>query len=300
MIVVPIYGQDNSDYFPYKKNNYWEYLWLESCCYDTIVSLSIFDTTDSEGRKVAVFNSYFINPIKPPVMLPDSGTYIIDSSLNVFTNAEPIGYQEYALIYKLNGIQGEQWVMYDYSHSGNGPFEIARIKEIIDTTLFGVGTKLMWMNYFLATDSTDTIGLDRGWDALMKGLGLYFRQREGWPGIGLRGAVIDGVLYGDTTTVGVNEPTIHNQPFGFELYQNYPNPFNPKTVIRFHIPFISIVSLKIYDVLGREITILIDNEETHSGTNEVEFDASKLASGIYFYTLFSNNKILSKKMMLIK
>lgn len=113
--------------------------------------------------------------------------------------------------------------------------------------------------------------------------------------VGDRGLIIrltDSVVNVETERI--------NQPNKYILFQNYPNPFNPKTVIRFHIPFISIVSLKIYDVLGREITILIDNEETHSGTNEVEFDASKLASGIYFYTLFSNNKILSKKMMLIK
>ncbi|WP_304130577.1 T9SS type A sorting domain-containing protein, partial [Ignavibacterium album] len=113
--------------------------------------------------------------------------------------------------------------------------------------------------------------------------------------VGDRGLIIrltDSVVNVETERI--------NQPNKYILFQNYPNPFNPKTVIRFHIPFISIVSLKIYDVLGREITILIDNEETHSGTNEVEFDASKLTSGIYFYTLFSNNKILSKKMMLIK
>jgi len=107
-----------------------------------------------------------------------------------------------------------------------------------------------------------------------------------------------GIFRKDFVTSILNEE--NSFPNDIRLEQNYPNPFNPKTVIRFHLPFISIVSLKIYDLLGREITILIDNEETHSGTNEVELDASKFVSGIYFYTLFSNNKILNKKMMLIK
>ncbi|MFN7015372.1 MAG: T9SS type A sorting domain-containing protein, partial [Bacteroidia bacterium] len=291
--VIPTYGQDNSDYFPYKKNNYWEYLWLETGYPDTIVSLSVFDSVDNKGQKIAIFDSYFINPIKPPVMLPDSGTYIIDSSLNVFTNAEPIGYQEYALIYKLNGIQGEQWVIYDYSQIGGQGYEIARIKEINDTTLFGIRTKLMWIEYFYAPDSTDSSGLDRGWDALMKGLGLYFRQRELWPGIGLRGAVIDGVLYGDTTTVGVNEPISQNHPFSFELYQNYPNPFNPVTVITFSLYSGGNISLIVYDLLGNEVIRLIDNIYYQSGKYEKSWSSNDTdgvlpSSGIYFYRLSCN------------
>ncbi|MBI5661986.1 MAG: T9SS type A sorting domain-containing protein [Ignavibacterium album] len=305
LIIIPTYGQDNSDYFPYKKNNYWEYLWLETGYPDTIVSLSVFDSVDNEGQKIAIFDSYFINPIKPPVMLPDSGIYIIDSSLNVFTNAEPIGYQEYALIYKLNGIQGEQWVMYDYSHSGNGPFEIARIKEISDATLFGIKTKLMWIDYFYAPDSTDTTGLGRGGDVLAKGFGLQARQREGWPGIGLRGAVIDGVLYGDTTTVGVNEPTSQNHPLSFELYQNYPNPFNPVTVITFSLSSGGNISLIVYDLLGNEVIRLIDNIYYQSGKyekswNSNDTDGELLSSGIYFYRLSFNNHSITKSMILIK
>jgi hypothetical protein len=299
LFVLPAYSQDNADYFPYKKNNYWEYLWLESCCYDTIVSFSVFDTTDSEGRKIAVFDSYFINPIAPPAMLPDSGTYIIDSSLNVFSNYAIMGYNEYELIYKLNGIQGEQWVMYDYSQIGGQGYEMARITEINDTTLFGLTTKLMWIFYYYATDSTDTIGLGRGWDALMNGLGLYFRQREGWPGIGIKGAVIDGVLYGDTTTVGLDESALQNQPSSFQLYQNFPNPFNPITTIFYSIPKNGLVTLKVYDILGTEVTELL-NEVKETGSYSVTFNAADLPSGIYFYTLKSGNFTATKKLILLK
>jgi hypothetical protein len=85
----------------------------------------------------------------------------------------------------------------------------------------------------------------------------------------------------------------------FSLAQNYPNPFNPATVIEFSIPMNGRVSLKIYDILGQEVMSLL-NEEMNRGVHRVNFDASKLSSGIYFYTLQSGDYMQSKKMMLIK
>ena len=88
-------------------------------------------------------------------------------------------------------------------------------------------------------------------------------------------------------------------PAEFNLAQNYPNPFNPSTTISYSIPKQSKVSLKIYDMLGSEIAELV-NEEKAVGSYEVNFDASNLSSGIYFYTLKTNNSVLTKKMTLIK
>jgi len=85
----------------------------------------------------------------------------------------------------------------------------------------------------------------------------------------------------------------------FYLDQNYPNPFNPTTKIKYQIPELSLVTLKIYDVLGSEITTLV-NEKKHSGSFEVEFDAEQLPSGIYFYRLRAGNYVETKKMVLMK
>ena len=85
----------------------------------------------------------------------------------------------------------------------------------------------------------------------------------------------------------------------FDLGQNYPNPFNPNTEITFIIGTISFVTLKIYDVLGNEIAELI-NETKEPGKYLVSFDASKLSSGIYFYTVKANGYSLTKKMLLTK
>jgi len=88
-------------------------------------------------------------------------------------------------------------------------------------------------------------------------------------------------------------------PFVFKLEQNYPNPFNPSTIIRWQLPKESFVTLKVYDLLGNEITTLV-NEEKAAGNYEVTFDASVLPSGVYFYTLSTGNFISTKKMILTK
>lgn len=99
-------------------------------------------------------------------------------------------------------------------------------------------------------------------------------------------------------TVGINNE--NNIPNKFSvLYQNYPNPFNPSTKISYSIPEQSNVSLKIFDVLGREISTLV-NEEQASGNYTIEFDASSLKSGVYFYRLQNGSFSETKKFILLK
>ncbi len=88
-------------------------------------------------------------------------------------------------------------------------------------------------------------------------------------------------------------------PLDFRLRDNYPNPFNPSTKIRFEVPALKFVSLKIFDVFGREVATLVD-EMRAPGTHEVTWDASALASGMYFYRLSAGAFVQTKKMMLIK
>jgi len=89
---------------------------------------------------------------------------------------------------------------------------------------------------------------------------------------------------------------------GFELKQNYPNPFNPVTKIQFALPQSETqhsVSLRVYDIIGREVAVLV-NEAKEAGIYEVTFDASKLSSGLYFYSLSTSGKTITKKMMLLR
>ena len=117
-------------------------------------------------------------------------------------------------------------------------------------------------------------------------------------------------LYFDATSDVESEYFII--PKKFEVYQNYPNPFNPSTTIRWQQPETGLVTLKIYDVLGREISTLV-YKELSAGKHEVTFDASRFSSGIYFYQLIAVDPLTSsqngqagqrfiqtKKMILIK
>jgi hypothetical protein len=91
-----------------------------------------------------------------------------------------------------------------------------------------------------------------------------------------------------------------NIPEHFYLDQNYPNPFNPVTTIKFGLMAEMVVELKVFDVLGREVMTLINNDLLQAGSYDVTFDASRLASGSYIYTLKVGETMLSKKMILLK
>ena len=111
-------------------------------------------------------------------------------------------------------------------------------------------------------------------------------------------------ISGISLTVIDDEPV--NNPSKFKLNQNYPNPFNPNTTIKYSIPNVIstegrnlFVTLKVYDVLGKEVATLI-NKEKPAGNYEVNFDASKLSSGVYYYQLRASDYVETKKMILIK
>ena len=148
------------------------------------------------------------------------------------------------------------------------------------------------------------------------GRGVYYTTNQGvsWNYAGLDSLTVKRLIsYGDTTYVvtdrgifvlttapatGVSAKTL-SVPGTFDLYQNYPNPFNPTTTIQFSIPKLSNVKLKVFDLLGREVATLV-NGEMNTGEHEVVFDASRIASGVYFYHLQAGNFTATKKLVLIK
>ena len=103
---------------------------------------------------------------------------------------------------------------------------------------------------------------------------------------------------------GFKQKTTFRPPTVFRLDQNYPNPFNPSTMISYQLSAVSYVTLKVFDVLGREVTTLV-NEVKNPGNYEVKFDGSRFASGVYFYRLEATSKdghdfVSTKKLMVIK
>mgnify|MGYP002622468959 CR=1 FL=1 len=113
---------------------------------------------------------------------------------------------------------------------------------------------------------------------------------------------IDGAntrLYYDRLSAVSNIHNGNQTAEQYDLQQNYPNPFNPSTKINFSIPKDGFTSLKVYDIVGREVATLLANN-LQKGTYEVDFDGSKFSSGVYFYQLVSNDFVSVKKMILAK
>ncbi|MEJ2614020.1 MAG: 5'-nucleotidase C-terminal domain-containing protein [Ignavibacteriaceae bacterium] len=110
--------------------------------------------------------------------------------------------------------------------------------------------------------------------------------------------VVEGRIIADTVTVGVktNSDLI---PHSFQLMQNYPNPFNPTTYFEFRISDFGLVTLKVYDTLGREVAIIV-NKELPAGNYKYEWNASWLASGVYIYRLQAGSFVDTKKLILMK
>jgi hypothetical protein len=136
--------------------------------------------------------------------------------------------------------------------------------------------------YFNGTPANDSIRCKIKWD--------YWTFAQFWQ----PQAVVDDFEGGLTGIQNQNQTAEE-----FSLSQNYPNPFNPKTKIAFTIPQRSHVSLKVYDIAGREVMALVDGE-MGKGSYEADVDASHLASGTYFYRLEAGNFSETKKMTVIK
>jgi hypothetical protein len=135
----------------------------------------------------------------------------------------------------------------------------------------------------------DFLHLAQGSDLIDAGVDLGFPYYGEKPDL--------GAFESDYTTSIIDVNTLANN---FELFQNYPNPFNPVTRIRFDISHKQKISLKIYDVLDREVATLVDNILSQ-GSYEYHFNAGNLAGGVYFYQLKAgNDRLQTRKMILVK
>ena len=135
-------------------------------------------------------------------------------------------------------------------------------------------------------------------------LGIYFTDAMTGVVVGAGGAILRTTNGGNLTKILKEESTLH--PGVFMLSQNYPNPFNPATVISFYLPagqagspLTSHVTLKVFDIIGREVATLV-NEERQAGSYTVQWNAEGFASGVYFYRLQAGSLNETKKLMLQK
>ena len=159
-----------------------------------------------------------------------------------------------------------------------------------------IGTNDQQITFFLDWDS-QIIDEEQTF-VLQRGVGLSFFKVAFHFSEYLVGAIIDGVVYGDTNVVSV-EKAEDETPRHFSLSQNYPNPFNPSTTIRFDLPKATFVTLKVYNLLGEELETLLQ-EYRLAGFHKIHWTAEGLSSGHYFYRLQTGEFIDTKKFILNK
>lgn len=180
---------------------------------------------------------------------------------------------------------------------------------------FDALTKVPWFSYQIGTDwrqvwYDDTASLSAKYALVnsraLGGIGIWALSYDG-----ARREIWNGIKAAFGTT-GIEDPG-DARPGQFALYQNYPNPLNPRTAISYQLPALSeprslgrvegsassFVTLKVFDLLGREVAVLVD-QEMPSGYHTVTWNAQNLPSGVYMYRLIAGNHVESKKMQLLK
>ena len=201
----------------------------------------------------------------------------------------------------------EYWFEARHFTTGTGGLDIAYYSDSLQSGSPTNNTDKMLYVYANLTTPSSFSTPDQfsqhipGWSArgyIPATIELYNTSDVGVAWVGLDGS--NKRVYWDRYLAVVGVPKNLNElPGSFLLGQNYPNPFNPSTKIEFSLPKDEFVSIKIFDVVGREVTTLI-SKDMKAGTYEVEFNASRLSSGVYFYRMESGSFTKTKKMMIVK
>ena len=271
-------------------------------------SWTIFNSSNSNFPSRPIIGTVFLKGDSTFVSTTQGLVLICNDSANVIldTTNSTLGTQEFYCFYIDS--KGNKWISTIYQ---------GLVKWIDNSTFinYDVNNSNLPNNFINAIDEDSKgniwLATDRGLacfrnDTIISYSDLYNysvatlkidKEDKIWFGYFGEGNLLYFDGFNITTVTAVNEQP--NHPRDFYLLQNYPNPFNPVTNIGFRIAESGLVTLKVYDILGKEVATLV-NEEKGVGNYEVEFNASGLASGIYFYTLTTGNFTATKKLILIR
>ncbi len=248
------------------------------------------------------------------------GAFDVNQYFNANKSDAGAGYLE-SVRYSKNGTSDSEMELWaDWSvHSWDSNFWLQGTLQIIPVELTSFTAKVAESNVVLEwTTATETNNMgfevqrniEGNWETLdfIRGNGnsteiTHYTYQDNFNGLNYTGEVsyrlkqidFDGTFaYSDVAIVEVDfSPTVYS------LSQNYPNPFNPGTQIKFSTPEESYVQLKVYDILGKVVSTLID-EQLKSGEYTVPFNSADFSSGIYIYQLTAGNQVLTKQMVLLK
>jgi len=289
----------------------------DSTMYLTTYDDGIFKSTNS-GVNVNAINNGLTNLNVSKMLITPSGVLICVTGNGIHSSLDN-GYYWVRLDHtgllssKVNGVfYNENGVLYSCTDNGIGKFAGALPVELTSFTA-SISLNKVKLNWQTATELNNkgfeiqrklensdwiTIGFRTGKGTTSEPTSYFYEDD-------ISKISVTKILYRlkqidfDGTVSYSEEIEVVTQPFDYALYQNYPNPFNPETIIKYEVPQISNVKIEVFDILGRVVKVLVDEEKT-PGRYEIKFDASSLASGIYYYRIKANEFVQTKKMMLIK
>lgn len=273
-VIETIFAQKTFTHFPLEKGNRWYFAWAPQNDASVLTVLEVYgDTTMQNGKSFARIDR-------------------MDRTDSGWTRSK--GYlflrEENKILYKYPND-----TLINYSWNDSTKWNVLPkgfTKLVVDTSTVFNKTRLTYFFYiyypYEGVSYSDSIGFNS----------LHYLGFRDWTRSSrhLVGCIINKINYGLVTAINNKEKQI---PDNFRLHQNYPNPFNPATTIEYSIPSKSFVVIKVFDLTGKEIVKLI-NEEKYPGNYKIEFDAGKLTSGVYFYSLKAGNTFITKKMLLLK
>lgn len=291
-------AQDSTTFFPHHLGDVWEYYYTDATGSDILQANVVFDSTDTLSNSFITISERLIISGDPSNIFFDN--YFINMANHVYA----IFPTDSLLWFKLNAEKSDIWKVGD-------PLPWAIVDSIWQDELFGTTTTFKKIDFysFIDTASTDTtFGIQLEVDILAEGFGIIYRGSGELPYvISLKGAVIDGVTYGDTTVVGISEfeRVPLKIPEQIQLNQNYPNPFNLQTTISFALKYPNKITVMIYDITGKEVKKLIDNQLFYAGLHKIRWngkteEGGDAASGFYIYQISTKTQSISQKMLLIK
>ncbi|MBU1098554.1 MAG: T9SS type A sorting domain-containing protein [Bacteroidetes bacterium] len=261
-------------YFPLSVGNKWFF----SQGNDGIIKLKLEiqkDTILNDGHSYVKFNLYSVGIDSSSILIEDGYSYLRRENNLLF---------EYPDITIMDYDMSIGDTVFSFR---NEPYP-SRLDTVINKNVFGRELSTYYFSFtpYDFFTYTDSIGFNTFWAT----------SWHNWVPEYLLGCEIDGKVFGDVIT-GIKN--INELSVDYKLYQNYPNPFNPTTIIQYSIPKAGFVSLIIYDMLGKEIATLVKDYK-NTGVYKVVFNESKMASGIYFYTLSSGKYKKTNKMILLR
>jgi len=259
-------------YFPLHLGDQWEYADDNGPSMTYFTNKIVNVDTLQDGSQVFEVLTSFNTKHYYKILSNDSNTvYHLDGNTN----------SQFLPLYKVNVQSSHNW-----NSGGDYDWVYLKYKTInVTSWLFWDSVCVYWLGYKME-DSVYAIESRE----LMKNIGLIYREYD-FGIVYLRGCIINGEKYG---IVAVDENPVIT-PKNVEI-NNYPNPFNGQTIIQYSIPEYDYVGIKIYDILGREVEVLL-SEYKESGTHSIKWVAENLTSGIYIAVIKYKNKLLTHKLL---